>query len=293
MFHSAKASIVLAVAVLLVAAGFGECRTFAAGKITDVKISPDSRRVIVTADGAMIPAGICRLEGTSKLAIDIPGIGLGDVDRTVRSLEAPVLEVKVSPTASGVRLVMDFGSASVPEHKIRRMENCLILQLSPWSAADSVGDWAAPAGVRSASEPLQSSTTKQKARQIKAKGRAGDLEVKSAEVANGLIVLTVVRQDNPDRLYQIDLGVDLEHSGFHVASIRRLKGQDDPSKRVSGKPHTGAHPAAARVKPSVGAQRQGTRAPQAAAAHTNGVGSTPERELGVDQRASVSLPVAN
>jgi hypothetical protein len=292
MLQSVKARSLLLVMALLIAAAFGDGEALASAKIVDVKISPDARRVIVTADGAMIPAGICRLEGTSKLAIDIPGIGLGDVERSIRSSAKPGLMVNVSRTVSGVRLELDFGNSPVPEHKIRRMENCLVLLLSPWTAAASPEEWSAPAGDHGPPTPTEPAVPRKKQRHIKSGGHPADLEVKSAEVNNGVIVLTVAKGDNPDRLYRIDLGVDLEQSGFHAASIRRVKDQDPAAaQRSGGKSRTAAHPV-----PPRGAAKPALYPPSVQAVQPAGAGPTAqgspapaEAEMNADQHSSVSL----
>jgi hypothetical protein len=257
MFRSAKMHSILVLAASVLVAGLVEERAFAANKITDLKVSSDSRRVVVTCDGPMIPAGVCRLEGPSKLAIDIPGIGLGDIAQSVQSSEGPSLEARVARTPSGVRLVLDFGEKPVPEHKIRRLENCLMVLLSPWATVPNES-WSAPAGDHSPPPPPTPRVPKQRERKPPSVSSHGVMEIKSAEVVNGLIVLKVVRKDNPARVYRIDLGVNLDKSGFNSANIYPAKESRVSSRPVSQDPHS----LAGTVRPEVGSpvQRPSDRA---------------------------------
>ena len=105
----------------------------AAGKIADVKISPDLKRVVVKCEGLVDQRMSSSIQRSSLLVIDIAGAGLGDIERSTRSGREAGLEVRVSKTNSGARMVLDFGGAAVPEHKIRRVGDYLMVFLDQWT----------------------------------------------------------------------------------------------------------------------------------------------------------------
>jgi hypothetical protein len=234
MYASAKAWRMLLFALAVLAAGFGEGRALALTKITEVKISPDSRRVIVSSDGPAMPAAVCRMEGPSKMAVDIPGVELGDVERTICNSENPGIEIHVARAESGVRLVLDFGTGAVPEHKIRNMDNCLMVLLSPWKPAPAAA-WSTPAGDHGASPLARLRSTATKRPNPAVAVSLGEMEIKSAEVVDDRIVLKVVNRDKPERMYRIDLRVDLERHGFNSANIRLVKDSEGSHGHVSKK----------------------------------------------------------
>src|SRR5208337_3989676 len=80
----------------------------AAGKIADVKISPDLKRVIVKCEGQIDERVSASIVRSSLLVVDVAGAALGDVERSTRAGQGAGLEVRVSKTSSGARMVLDF-----------------------------------------------------------------------------------------------------------------------------------------------------------------------------------------
>ncbi len=129
MCRLTKTCAILILAVLIFSMQAAESRAISSTKITEVKISEDLRRVIVKANGLLNPVQSGRLESPSRLAIQVPDASLGDVDHTISNPDNGALLVRVSSSGSGVRLVLDFGKAAVPEYRMRLMDDCLIVFL--------------------------------------------------------------------------------------------------------------------------------------------------------------------
>ena len=121
------------IAIIFAMVLFCESTGLAAGKIADVKISPDLKRVIVKCEGPVDERTSSSIQRSSLLVIDVAGADLGDVERSTRAGREAGLEVRVSKTHSGARLVLDFGGAAVPEHKIRRVGDYLMVFLGDWT----------------------------------------------------------------------------------------------------------------------------------------------------------------
>jgi hypothetical protein len=73
--------------------------------------------------------------------------------------------------------------------------------------------------------------------------KVSDLTIKSAQVMDGIIVLKVADRGNPDRLFRINLGVNLDRLGFVSAGIHPMTmnpGQvHQPEMPVQGPSSTG------------------------------------------------------
>jgi hypothetical protein len=232
-------------AALVFAAVYGEARAASPTRITDVRISDDLRRVVVKGNGPLSPVHKYRQEGPSRLAILLSDTVLGDVDRTIRNPDNSALLVYVSSTDAGVKLVLDFGKAGVPEFKTRVMDNCLIALLGPSgspvappaqdSSFSSVAGTARPPKLETAKrEPVETHSDSHVRH---------DLKVCSAEVIDGLIVLQVASKQNPAQKYKIKLGLNLDSLGFNSATLSRMEDQG----RV---PHRTKMPKPASVPPS-------------------------------------------
>lgn len=217
-----KTSVVFAAALLIGVLGAHE-RSLA-NDLVEVQVSPDLKRVVVRAQDSIRDYSSFILHRPSRLVIDMPGCGSGDVHRIDPPGKQGSLGVRVSGTRSGARLVLDFKGGPVPAHRVTRMDNCLIVFLS---------DWSIPAAASSSSRvsPLEEapSLVQRNIRQgrhsvgkfaERVKPHTGDISIKSAEVVNGLIVLQVAESKNPGQTYRIELGVNLDTLGFDSAGIR-------------------------------------------------------------------------
>lgn len=193
-------------------------------ELVEVRIGTDHKRVVVRAQEAIKDYSSFALHRPSRLVIDIPGCSSGDIHRVDPPGKHGSLAVRVSGTRSGARLVLDFKRGAVPAHRVRLLDNCLIVFL---------GEWSVPAGASSSrylpnreESPLKRSRTSRKASNPAGRFRnhvgrqSGDLSIKSAEVVDGLIVLQVAESNSPERIYRIELGVNLASLGFDSAGIR-------------------------------------------------------------------------
>lgn len=219
MSGSLKAGAILAAFVIVAMASLSSGAALASNRLTEVKITPDSKRVLVSASQPMDPEPKIWMDGKSRLVIHIPDMSPGEVEQLVRSKGHPGFEIKVKKMGSAVRLLVDFDSGQAPKHKVNTMANCMILFLEPGTVAAALQPpveeprWkksaAAGAHERPAGPPPQK----------------GDLFVESAEFVNGLIVVKVASKKDPTRSYRIDLGVDLDGLGFNSANVVRVKPQ--------------------------------------------------------------------
>jgi len=203
--------------IAIIAMVFWEGIVLAAGKIADVKISPDLKRVIVKCEGLADERMSSSVQRSSLLVIDLAEAGLGDIERSTRAGREAGLEVRVSKTNSGARLVLDFGGVAVPEHKIRRVGDFLMVFLGEWTPKATPSAKTVVASPR----PVQSARPKPHP-PVKLALDSSGLTIKSAEVVGGVIVLQVANRTKPAGNYRIDLGINFDQLGFSVANVQHI-----------------------------------------------------------------------
>jgi hypothetical protein len=219
--------------LILIAIMFGiatcERPVLAAGKIADVKISPDLKRVIVKCQGQIDERVSASIVRSSLLVVDFPGAALGDAERSARAGQGAGLEARVSKINSGVRLVLDFGGAAVPEHKIRRVGDYFMVFLGEWTPKE-----AAPAKT-AVPNPSRPPAQRPQVAQLKTNppvklglGSPG-FTIKSVEVVDGVIVLQVANRTNSVGNYRIELGINFDQLGFSVANIHPINEFQQPA----------------------------------------------------------------
>ena len=208
-------------AVIFAMVFFCETTGLAAGRIDDVEISPDLKRVVVKCEGPVDERMSSSVHRSSLLVIDLPGADLGDIERSTRAGREAGLEVRVSKTRSGARLVLDFGGAAAPEHKIRRVGDYLMVFLGDWIPK------AAPSKRRAAAPPRPARhhpQTVQPGPNPPARSvlNSSSLTIKSVEVINGVIVLQVANRTKPAGNYRVELGINFDQLGFNVANVQSI-----------------------------------------------------------------------
>ncbi len=207
-------------AIIFAMVFFCESTVLAAGTITDVKISPDLKRVIVRCKGPVDERMSSSVQRSSLLVIDLAGVNLGDVERSTRAGREAGLEARVSKTHSGARLVLDFGGAAAPEHKIRRVGDYLMVFLDDWTPK------AAPPKKTAAAPPIPARHPQVVRPKPNPPARlaldSSGLTIKSVEVVDGVIVLQVANRTKPAGNYRIDLGINFDQLGFSVANVQPI-----------------------------------------------------------------------
>jgi hypothetical protein len=206
--------------IAIVAMVFCEGIVLAAGKIADVKISPDLKRVVVKCGGLVDERMSSSVQRSSLLVIDLAGAGLGDIERSTRAGREAGLEVRVSKTNSGARLVLDFGGAAVPEHKIRRVGDFLMVFLGEWTPKAAPPSKTVVTSPRPV-QPAQAARPKPNS-PVKLSLDSSGLTIRSAEVVDGMIVLQVASRTKPAGNYRIDLGINFDQLGFSVANVQHI-----------------------------------------------------------------------
>jgi hypothetical protein len=184
----------------------------ASGAITEINVTPDCKRISVRADGQIGRHAVFALENPNRLVLDIEDTGVSR-ESAISGTIAAGLEIRAARKGSGARVVMNFGNRPVPEHRVRTVGNYLLLFME---------GWAVPAGASSRTPAYKEKSPEPQPRQEPVLSSSPDLQIKSAEVANGLIVLKVANRAYPERIFKIELGVDFDQLGFSAASIHPL-----------------------------------------------------------------------
>jgi len=226
-----KKIILLVLIVVMVGIAAYESPVLAAGTIADVKISPDLKRVIVKCEGRIDERVSASIVRSSLLVIDFVGAALGDVERSTRAGQGAGLEARVSKISSGVRLVLDFGGATAPEHKIRRVGDYLMVFLGEWTPKEAAPVKTAAPNPSRVPAPVQRPQIAQPKTNppVKLGLDSSGFTIKSVEVVDGVIVLQVANRTNSAGNYRIELGINFDQLGFSVANIQPINEFQQPA----------------------------------------------------------------
>jgi hypothetical protein len=213
MISSSTKIVLVALAALLLITGPVLGSEIPSGKIDDVKLSPDGRRVSIQYAGHV------------------------EYPRTPMVIDhRPIREIRLGKRKKGTRVVLDFGGYSVPDYGIRRLGDYYIIFLGESKLLDK------PSAKRARRAPRPVAVAKKQAQRSKvpacwaaAPATSGTrLKIDSARVVDGMIVLHVSDMNRPSRTYRIKLGVDLDQAGFTTAVIRPLR-RKSPASSIPAK----------------------------------------------------------
>jgi hypothetical protein len=195
------------------------------GKIDDVKLSPDGRRVSIQVEGHVKHPRTLLKRNPSRLIIDFEKAEMESVPTPMVIDHRPIREIRLGKLKKGIRVVLDFGGYSVPDYGIRRLGDYYIIFLGESKLLDK------PSAKRARRAPRPVAVAKKQAQRSKVPARwaaepatsGTRLKIGSARVVDGMIVLHVSDMNRPSRTYRIKLGVDLDQAGFTTAVIRPLR----------------------------------------------------------------------
>ena len=215
-------------------------RVLASNAITEVSASPDLRRVAIKSDGRISGHSEALMASPSRLVIDIPAAGVTQEPRVIGLDKDSALQVRIANTRKGAQVVLDFGAAPVPDHKVRQIDNYLIVLLGEWQPQPRIHGNAEPVKA-TAKRPVSASPHNAP---VVAHAVGSELLIKSVEEVNGMIVLTVAKRTEPHRVYRIELGVDFQHLGFNGANVYPVGGSQNGIDPPAGKASSWAKPSA-------------------------------------------------
>jgi hypothetical protein len=199
--------------------------SFAAGEISDITVTPDGRRIAIRSNASMGSYTEDVIANPARLIIDIAGTSISSLPSISGLAEGSMLNIRTGNTTSGARVVLDFGNRPVPDHRIVKMNNYLLVLLA--QAASQEALLAKPSVERLGPEDTAPAVPKRtfRAKRIAADAapNTSDLTIRSARVVDGIIVLKLASKTNPAMAYKVDLGVDLRHMGFSTARITPIR----------------------------------------------------------------------
>ncbi len=215
-------------------------RVLASNAITEVSASPDLRRVAIKSDGRISGHTTAVMASPSRLVIDIPAAGVTQEPRVMGLDKDSALQVRIANTRNGAQVVLDFGTAPVPDHKVRQIDNYLIVLLGEWQSQPRIQGNAEPVKAP-AKRPI---SARPQNPPVVAHAVGSDLLIKSVEEVNSMIVLKVAKRTEPQRVYRIELGVDFQQLGFNGATVYPVGGRRDGIDPLAGKASSWAKPSA-------------------------------------------------
>lgn len=214
------------------------------GEIVDVTITPDGKRVSIRTEGRVGRYSAHTLQNPTRLVLDFEDTGLSK-EPAISGTLASGIDIRTARKGTSARVVMNLGNRPLPDHRITTVGNHLLVFLNNWSSPAGTAHQAAGT-VQQAKEQPQAPVVQEETVLSGSK----DLQIKSAEVINGQIVLKVMHRADQSRIYKIELGVDFDQLGFNTASIHPLSsfpreaGAQKPAQKNSrpGGPRKSAAP---------------------------------------------------
>lgn len=182
---------------------------FAYGEIADITITPDGKRISIRIEGQIGKYSAHTLQNPARLVLDVEDTGLSK-EPAISGTMASGIDIRTARKGSAARVVLNLGNRPLPDHRVTAVGNHLLVFLNNWSnPAGTAQQTKVQAPAQELQEPIVLSGSK-------------DLQIKSAEVINGQIILKVVHRADQSRIYKIELGVDFDQLGFNTASIHPL-----------------------------------------------------------------------
>jgi AMIN domain len=215
---SPKRYMLIVISGLVMAVGFVTHDAWSAGLVSEVSVGTDCKRLIVKTEGRPEIEQIFIMNQPSRLVVDFKNTRLAWTSKKIRYEDQPIREVRAACRGNGTRLVVEFVGRVVPEHRVREIDDHLIILLDEFVAASSESE----SDGRIATGKRRSAVIRGNSEKVAVdKPDHPGLKIKSAYVSNGMIVLDVTTAGNPNERFRIDLGVDLKELGFSTADIRR------------------------------------------------------------------------
>lgn len=191
--------------VLVVGTAFADPAT-----LTGVQLSPDLRVLTVTFQGQPGKHSAFVIENPSRLVVDFDGTALARITTKVPVHREPVEMIRIGQQNGRARVVVDFGSHSVPPFKLDRRHDSIVIHLG----GNSVSGRPAPPKQQQAQAVKPKPSTARESRVTPPPAKRNDLNVKSAGIAENLIYVEVIDEKDPKRAYR--LVFDLDRTDFSV-----------------------------------------------------------------------------
>jgi len=287
MFPRVRSLAVLSLLVLPVSAAVEVHAAVTPGRVAEVNVSADVRRVTIRTEGHVGSHAESTVANPSRLVIDISGANLAKPLTVTGAGRERGLAIRAAKSESGVRIVLDFGGSPIPEYRIRRVGNHLLVFFREWEPKAGAGTVtgleptaskelepvakAWPGGANGWRTSAHAARREEVGRTLAANNHridtmeprqrtvesgqadeaSGELFIKSAEVNDGVIVLHVAKRSHPSKVYRIDLGVDLSELGLRIAKISEVVDAAKQPARVAEcqSPFLGAPSQLSRIGP--------------------------------------------
>lgn len=209
--------------------------------IVGIRVSPDVSKIAIESDSPLSAHKAFVIGNPYRLVMDFPNTALARRLSRIKVDKEPIREIRLGSTASRTRVVIDFGRSPAPPYKIRREGTHLVVSLGrglpvPRHAVAEKKEKAAPARP---SKPRPKPVAKPAENKEKS-----SLQIKSADVVDGLVVLELTDTKSPTRTCKLVLDVDMEQMKVCRAAHNDGKGrltctdlrEDATEKRTPEKP---------------------------------------------------------
>lgn len=199
---------------------FGQTSGPELGKITDLQVIPDGKRIIIKSQGSVGRYSAFVIKNPYRLVVDFQSTALAKVPGRIKVPGDRIREIRLGYANSRTRLVVDFGDRPVPAFKIERGNGTI--QVALGNGTISSGGSEKPISARRSPDRAQV-RPKPVQRPRTAAGNEG-LVVKSAAVKDKLVVLELKDRADPRQSYRLVIDMDATAMLVRNATISDAKG---------------------------------------------------------------------
>ncbi len=231
----------------------------ASGYISDIKVSPDLKTLLIKFKGDPGKHTAFVMDNPYRLIVDFESTGLATIPRRIRIARTPIREIRLGSNSSRARVVVDFGANPAPTYKIHRKKGLVALVLDLELEPEPVRKPKR----RSARKPKKKKHRPKPARtRVTNSDLNSPMKVTTAGTADNMIYLELVDKKDSNRRYRLVMEMDMNRIRVNQVSISDADGKVECFKVTPVRPAVASREAPP-VKPEA-RPRAATASPKSA-----------------------------
>ncbi len=194
-------------------------------QLSEINVTPDFKRIIVQFTGKAPTYKHTLAVNPSRLVLDFDDASIQSPKIHGLSPDCGVA-VRYAKTIKGARIMVDFGSSTIPEYKIKVMDNFVLVFLGDRPIQRVKKQMPAQPAASAGALPVKRLHISSNPKLKPDSTTRGTLLLESAKTAGDQVQILVSQKTNPDVIYKVNLTIDFEKLGFNAASITQLDAKE-------------------------------------------------------------------
>lgn len=192
-----------------------------------VQVSPDGQ-IILKSDGTVSKHNAFIMQSPNRLVMDFEDTRIGKMPAHFKIDRDPIREIRLGHKDARTRVVVDFGSHTVPPFKVHRQDKAVIVAFEPGSVGVQgkppfptqtmpLRMQAGPQALNGRPDFRKPATASQPTALPARQSTLSDLVVKTSGTKDDLVFVELADRRDPTRTYR--LVVDVDKSGSKVRNV--------------------------------------------------------------------------